>query len=173
MRNYWIAGIIATTAGLFLRTSAIEADAARVEDSVQATADRMIEGCFVYAAEKKLPPLSVAVVDESGTLVSFRRQDGAAPLTADAALLKARTALRARLSTAALGNLLLQDPAVRDASIMLQLTAVPGGVPILRTDKSVRGAIGVSGGEPAQDANCAQRAAIAGRANCCYEDRSQ
>ncbi len=37
----------------------------------------MIARCEAYATEKKLTPLSIAVVDESGTLIEFLRQPGA------------------------------------------------------------------------------------------------
>lgn len=127
--------------------------------ALQDEADGMIEACFRYAAEQKWTPLSVAVVDEGGALVEFKRQKGASALTADAAVLKARSAVRARDSTAALST---QDAATRDLLVLEQVTALPGGVPIMRGHRLV-GAAGVSGAKPEQDAACAQRAVAAAR----------
>jgi len=139
---------------------AIGADVPAPALSLEAMAELAIDECRNFAEEKKLPPLSVAVVDESGTLVRFERQTGASPLTAEAATLKAQSAVQARSSTADLASQ-AQDPTVRDALMLLHLTTLPGGVPIMRSDSSLRGAIGVSGAESGDDAECAQRALAA------------
>ena len=47
------------------------------------------------------------MVDETGTLIALLRQDAAVPLRADAALLKAQTAVRVHAPTAALSELYL------------------------------------------------------------------
>jgi len=73
------------------------------------------------------------------------------PASVDAALLKARTAIRTSAATAALAPA-LSDPATRDVFLVLQLTGIPGGVPF------AQGAVGVSGAQPEQDAGCAQQA---------------
>lgn len=122
------------------------------------TADRMIAGCLQHAAAAKLPPLSIVVIDAGGALIAFKRQDGAMPASADAALLKARTAVRTNAPTAALTALVAQDPPTRDAFLVLELTGMPGGVPFARGDVPIAGAVGVSGAQPDQDANCAQQA---------------
>nr|WP_298728974.1 heme-binding protein [uncultured Steroidobacter sp.] len=134
----WIAGSVAADEG--------------AKDSVSKAADRMIASCLEHATANKLPPLSIVIVDATGAIIAAKRQDGAPPASADAALLKARTATRAKAPTAALTSLVAQDQATRDVFLVLGLTGIPGGIPF------ALGAVGVSGAEPGQDASCAQRA---------------
>ena len=125
--------------------------------SLQAV-DRMIAGCLQQAATERLPPLSIVVVDASGAIVAAKRQEGAPPASLDAALLKARTAIRTSAPTAALAPLVAQDRPTRDAFLVLGMTAIPGGIPLAGSDSRIVGAVGVSGAQPNQDASCAQRA---------------
>ena len=131
-------------------------------DKTLRDSERMIARCLDYAASNKLPAMSIGVIDASGTLVAFKRQDGASSATADAALLKARTALRLNAPTAVLGPAVAEDASTRDAFIVMQMTTIPGGVPIAdpSADREGRavGAVGVSGGAPEQDAACAEQA---------------
>jgi glc operon protein GlcG len=128
-------------------------------------AERMISSCFAYAATNKLPPLSVVVVDASGALIASKRQDGAMPVSSDAALLKARTSVRTYAPTAVLAPIVQGDVGTRDAFITMQLTAIPGGVPFSRGADAVAGAVGVSGAQPDQDAACAMSAVGAVKAS--------
>ncbi|HEY0913452.1 MAG TPA: heme-binding protein [Solimonas sp.] len=128
-------------------------------DSALRDAERMIARCLDYVASQKLTPFSVGVIDASGTLVAFKRQDGASPATAEAALLKARTALRLNAPTAVLGGVAAADAPTRDAFLIMQMTTLPGGVPLADDKGRVSGAVGVSGGSAEQDAECARRAA--------------
>lgn len=118
--------------------------------------ERMIARCLEHAARQHYPPLSVAVIDAAGSLVAFRRQDGASPATADAALLKARTAARLQAPTSVLGEAVAADASTRDAFMIMQLTTLPGGAPVSDPGGQVRGAIGVSGSLNEQDAECAR-----------------
>lgn len=127
-------------------------------DSMLATAERMISSCFAYAAANKLPPLSVVIVDASGSIIASKRQDGAMPVASDAALLKARTSVRTRAPTAVLSPIVQGDAGTRDAFITMQLTSIPGGAPFSRGAEVVAGAVGVSGAQPDQDAACAMSA---------------
>lgn len=120
--------------------------------SAQATAERMVAGCAEFARKNGYPPLSIGVVDATGALLAFTRQDGASPATADVALLKARTALKANAPTAALAQVAAADGPTRDTLLALQLTTLPGGAPF------AGGALGVSGGDADQDVACLQRA---------------
>lgn len=121
-------------------------------------ADAAIERCLAYAAAQKLPPLSVGVIDASGTLLAFTRQAGASPATADVALMKARTALRLNAPTSVLGPAAASDAAARDTFLLMQMVTLPGGEPL----PDGAGAIGVSGAPAEQDAECARRAATPG-----------
>lgn len=125
--------------------------------------EHMIAGCLEHAASEKYPPMSIGVIDASGALVAFKRQDGASPATAEAALLKARTSARVHAPTAALASVAAGDATYRDAFIVLQFTTLTGGIPIADPDGRVIGAIGVSGGLAEQDARCAEKALEAGQ----------
>lgn len=132
---------------------AAPAQATSLQDS-----ERMLAACLDYATGQKYPPMSIGVIDASGTLVAFKRQDGASQATAEAALLKARTSMRLQAPTAVLGPLAASDARYRDSFIMMQMTTLAGGVPIADTGGRVVGAIGVSGGLAEQDVQCAEKA---------------
>jgi uncharacterized protein GlcG (DUF336 family) len=119
----------------------------------QALAESMVQQCTVRSHANAWPPFTLAVVDAAGALVLLRRQDGASPVTADVALLKARTALRFGAPTQALVSM-SQDSATRDLLLLLQLTDDPGGMPV-KSGGRIIGAIGVSGGVAEQDVGCA------------------
>jgi quinohemoprotein ethanol dehydrogenase len=121
-------------------------------------AQRMIASCESFAARNKLTPLSIAVVDESGTLVAFTRQKGASPVTAEVAVMKAKSAARVGAPTAVLAEVAATDQAARDTYSLLQLVAMPGAWPFADGDGTVRGAIGVSGALAKDDSACAQHA---------------
>jgi uncharacterized protein GlcG (DUF336 family) len=125
----------------------------------QALADSMAQQCFASSRARAWPPFTIAVVDAGGALVLLRRQDGASSVTADAALLKARTAMRFGAPTEALVAM-SQDSPSRDLMLMLQLTDDPGGMP-LKSGGRIIGAVGVSGGAAEQDVGCATLAAAA------------
>jgi glc operon protein GlcG len=116
----------------------------------------MAQRCFGHSRANAWPPFTIAVVDAGGVLVSLRRQDGASPVTAEAALLKARTASRSGAPTQGLAAM-SQDAPTRDLMLLLQLTDDPGGVPVKSAGRVI-GAIGVSGGTADQDMGCANLA---------------
>ena len=103
----------------------------------------MISSCETYAAQNKLTPLSIAVVDESGTLVAFTRQKGASPVTAEVALAKAKSAARVGAPTAVLADAAAENQAARDTYSLMQLVAMPGGWPLADGDGTIRGGVGV------------------------------
>jgi len=123
----------------------------------------MIASCESFAAHNKLTPLSIAVVDESGTLVAFTRQKGASPVTAEVAVMKAKSAARVGAPTAVLAEVAATDQAARDTYSLLQLVAMPGAWPFADGDGAVRGAIGVSGALAKDDSACAQHAVEANK----------
>jgi uncharacterized protein GlcG (DUF336 family) len=102
-------------------------------------------------AKKNNWSMSVAIVDASGGLVLFHKGDGSRPSNVDFALAKARTAARFQRATKSL------DSAVTAGRLQwLAVDALPieGGVPII-VDGQIIGAVGVSGGTAAQDAQVA------------------
>lgn len=118
-------------------------------------ADSMVQSCWTFAQQNGLPPLSIAVVDTAGSLVMFKRQPGASALSGEVAVLKASSSARTGFPTAALAT---QDTAARDLFVLLKVTNIAGGVPV-KNDSMLIGAIGVSGGLPTSDADCALHAA--------------
>lgn len=145
-------------AGMLVALPGLASAAPKNADALQ-VGEAMVARCFEYAASQKLPPLSVSVVDSSGTLLTFKRQADASPATAEAALLKARTAVRLNAPTAVLGPAVANDASTRDTFIILQLTTIPGGAPFADRSGLLAGAVGVSGASADQDAECAKRAA--------------
>jgi glc operon protein GlcG len=102
-------------------------------------------------AKKNNWSMSFAIVDASGGLVLFHKGDGSRPSNVDFAMAKARTAARYQRTTKSL------DSAVTAGRIQfLASDALPieGGVPII-VDGQIIGAVGVSGGTAAQDAQVA------------------
>jgi uncharacterized protein GlcG (DUF336 family) len=102
--------------------------------------------------------VSIAIVDDGGHLLWLQRLDGAAPISAEIAPAKARTAALGRRESRVYEEMInqgrtsfLSAPALRG---MLE-----GGVPVLVEGHCV-GAVGVSGVKSAEDAQIA-RAGIA------------
>jgi glc operon protein GlcG len=101
--------------------------------------------------------VTIAIVDEGGHLLWLRRLDGAAPISAEIATSKGRTAALGRRESKVYEDVIRQG---RTAFLSAPLTAMlEGGVPIV-VDGDVIGAIGVSGVKSDQDAAVA-RAGIA------------
>jgi len=105
------------------------------------------------AAKKTGGALSVAVVDQTGQLVSFARSDGALPASAELARVKAETSVLFTMPTKDLGA------ASALATALSRPTAfIGGGVPLLEGGKVV-GGLGIAGGMPDQDHEIALAAA--------------
>jgi uncharacterized protein GlcG (DUF336 family) len=102
--------------------------------------------------------ISAAVVDEGGFLVALGRMDGGMPLSAQIAEAKASGAALTLREGEQLGEMFRERPGF--FAVVTQLTrvpAVPGpGSRLARKDGRVQGAIGVSGGKPEQDVECAE-----------------
>jgi uncharacterized protein GlcG (DUF336 family) len=129
----------------------------------QPLAQRFISSCEAYAAQHQLTPLSIAVVDESGALVAFTRQKGASPVTAEVAVMKAKSAAKVGAPTAVLAQVAAEDQAARDTYSLLQLVAMPGAWPFSDGEGTLRGAVGVSGALAKDDSACAQHAVESNR----------
>lgn len=154
--GYAAVGVALTTTGAVMTTTSA-ARAAEPEPALtQGLADSMAHRCLSESKAKGWPPFSIAVVDTGGALILLRRQDAAAPVTAEVAALKAKSAVRTGAPTQTLATM-GQDPPTRDLFLLLQLTDDPGGVP-LKINGRVVGAIGVSGGTAEQDIGCATAA---------------
>jgi glc operon protein GlcG len=95
----------------------------------------------------------ITVVDDGGNLVYVGRMDGAQIGSIEVSQAKAHTALAFRRPTKAFQDLVDQNQP--HIATLPHVTAVQGGLPIL-LDGKVIGAIGLSGGNSAQDEQCAQ-----------------
>lgn len=105
-----------------------------------------------------LPPLTVAVLDGSGCLVSFKREDGSSLLRPEIAQAKAWGALGMGMGSRALAQRASAQPAFVSAVNALaggRLIPVPGGVLIRSEAKSIIGAVGITGATSDQDEACA------------------
>ena len=105
-----------------------------------------------------LPPLTVAVLDGSGCLVSFKREDGSSLLRPEIAQAKAWGALGMGMGSRALAQRATAQPAFISAVNALaggRLIPVPGGVLIRSAVKSILGAVGITGATSEQDEACA------------------
>jgi glc operon protein GlcG len=109
-------------------------------------------------AEKNHWNMAVAIVDTSGNLVYYEKMDNTQLGSANVAIDKARSAALYKRPTKAFQDALaaggdgLRVLKLRDAM------PVEGGIPLVMDGKIV-GAIGVSGGASAQDAQCAKAGA--------------
>jgi glc operon protein GlcG len=108
--------------------------------------------------------VTVAVVDEGGLLIALARMDGAPPLTPQIAEAKAVGAAMLHRDGASLGELAKDRPGFFSvADRLVRVPIVPGlGSVLIRRDGKVLGAVGVSGGRPEQDLECAEAGVSAG-----------
>jgi glc operon protein GlcG len=102
--------------------------------------------------------VTVAVVDEGGFLVTVARMDGASPLTPQIAEAKAVGAAMLHRDGASLAELAKDRPGFFSvADRLVRVPIVPGlGSVLVKRDGKVLGAVGVSGGRPEQDLECAE-----------------
>ena len=102
--------------------------------------------------------VTVAVVDEGGLLVALARMDGAPPLSPQIAEAKAVGAAMLYRDGAGLADMARDRPGFFSvADRLTRVPIVPGlGSVLIRREGRVLGAVGVSGGKPEQDLECAE-----------------
>jgi uncharacterized protein GlcG (DUF336 family) len=102
--------------------------------------------------------VTVVVVDEGGLLQFLGRMDGAPPLSSQIAEAKAVGAALWLRDGANLAQVAQERPAFFQAvASMVRVPIIPGlGSALIRRQGAVLGAVGVSGGKPEQDLDCAQ-----------------
>jgi uncharacterized protein GlcG (DUF336 family) len=124
-------------------------------------ANAIVEGAFAKAAELKLRPLGVSVLDAGGHLVAFQRQDGASLLRPQMSAGKAFGALAIGMGSRRLEAFAKERPhlvaGISDVSGR-GILPVAGGVLIRDSDGEIIGAVGISGDSSDND----EAAAIAG-----------
>jgi uncharacterized protein GlcG (DUF336 family) len=102
--------------------------------------------------------VTVAIVDEGGHLIALSRMDGAIPLSPQLAEAKAVGAAMFGRDGEALAKMAQDRPGFFSAADRLvRVPLIPGlGSALIAEDGKVIGAVGVSGGRPDQDLECAQ-----------------
>jgi len=102
--------------------------------------------------------VTVAIVDEGGLLIALGRMDGAIPLSPQIAEAKAVGAAMLNRDGAGLAELAKDRPGFFSvADRLVRIPIVPGlGSALIKHDGKSVGAVGVSGGRPEQDLECAE-----------------
>lgn len=122
-----------------------------------AEAQKAIAGAHARAVALEIR-VTVAVVDEGGLLIALGRMDGAPPLSPQIAEAKAVGAAMLYRDGASLADLAKDRPSFFSvADRLTRVPIVPGlGSVLVRRAGRVLGAVGVSGGRPEQDLECAE-----------------
>ena len=124
-------------------------------------ASAILIGALARARETGCAPLAVAVLDDGGHLKAFAREDGAGILRFQIAFGKAWGALGMGVGTRALARRLADNPQQHPFFTALnamsdgRVVPVPGGVLIRNAERTVIGAVGISGDVSDKDEACA------------------
>lgn len=124
-------------------------------------ASNIVAGAMAKGSELGLKPLSVAVLDAGGHLISFARADGASNMRAQIAIGKAAGALALGVSSRIVGTMAVERPTfVASLASMAPQGMVPaaGGVIVVDEAGLPIGAVGVTGDSSDND----ELAALAG-----------
>ena len=120
-----------------------------------ADAEFLLNQAQQYATEHAFN-VSISIVDETGNLLTMKRMDGAAPLTANISLEKAKCSAISRRPSKLYEDM-LKNGRFGFLSISTFNGMLEGGEPIVYQDQLV-GAVGVSGVQSFEDAEIAQHA---------------
>jgi len=112
----------------------------------------------VAEAAKNHWTVAVAIVGPGGALIFYEKMDNTQIGSAEVAIDKARTAAMFKRPTKAFQDALAAGGEGLRVLGLKGVTPVEGGIPLVMDGKIV-GAIGVSGGTSAQDAQCAKAGA--------------
>jgi uncharacterized protein GlcG (DUF336 family) len=122
-----------------------------------AKAQTVVSAALAHARETSLPPMVVAVLDARGVLKAFAAEDGSALRRADIAIGKAHGALAMGVGSRTLGKRAEERPhfiAAVTHAIGGSLIPVAGGVLVRGGDRSIIGAVGMSGDTSDNDEAC-------------------
>src|SRR2546423_10285142 len=126
------------------------------KDITPFAARKVIEACLTQAAREHFP-ITVAVVDSAGYIVSYQATDGPMAHTGVTAQLKAKTAAVFRRSTAELYERVNKQ--VNRAPEWMGYFPIPGGFPIVAQGEVVGGmGAGAAGLSAGKDEDCVQSA---------------
>lgn len=127
-----------------------------IERLSHADAQIIIEGVHAKAQDLGVA-MCIAVVDESGFLIAFKRMDGGKPLSTTLAQDKAHTAAISHRTTAFYNERNIPGELLFGIHMAAQgrFSTVGGGIPV-EINGVIVGAVGLSGGAPEQDIACAE-----------------
>jgi uncharacterized protein GlcG (DUF336 family) len=119
-----------------------------------AGAEKIIDYALKVAREKKLRPMTLAVLDAGGDLIAFKREDGTGIHRFDIVMGKAFGALVMNRPSRGIARIGEVAPLfIQSLSVATQgrLVPTPGGVLIKNGDGEIIGAVGSSGDEVDDD----------------------
>ena len=119
-----------------------------------ATAEKIIDYALTAARQKKLRPMTIAVLDSGGDLIAFKREDGTGIRRFDVVMGKAFGSLVMNRPSRAIGKIADNAPNfIQSLTVATQgrMIPTPGGVLIKNQDGEIIGAVGSSGDEADDD----------------------
>jgi uncharacterized protein GlcG (DUF336 family) len=119
---------------------------------------RIVSIALAAGRAEKMLPLTVVVLDVSGKIIASYSEDGSGLMRFDIARGKAWGALGMGMSSRVIGDRLATRPSFQAALATVadgKFVPVPGGVLVLQVDRTVIGAVGVSGDTSEKDEYCA------------------
>jgi uncharacterized protein GlcG (DUF336 family) len=122
-----------------------------------AQASGIVDAALEKAREINCKPMTVAVLDAGGHLLSFKREDGSSIMRPQISQAKAWGTLGMGIGGRALAARAESHPAFFAALTDIsggRIAPVPGGILIRDADQNVLGAVGLSGDLPDQDEAC-------------------
>jgi uncharacterized protein GlcG (DUF336 family) len=128
-----------------------------------AKAQTIIAAALAHAREKSFAPMAVAVLDDRGVLKAYGAEEGTSLGRYGIAFGKAHGALAMGIGSRTIGKRAEERPhfiAAATHAVGGSLVPVPGGVLVRGSDKSIIGAVGVTGDTSDND----EAAALAGLA---------
>jgi len=123
-----------------------------------AAASTIIDTVLRVAREKKLRPMTIAVLDAGGDLIAFKREDGTGIRRYDIVIGKAYGALVMNRSSRDIGKIADRAPTFIQslmAATQGKVIPTPGGVLIKDQSGRIIGAVGSSGDDADADEACA------------------
>ena len=127
-----------------------------------AMAKVMADACEADQKKSGSSPINIAIVDDGGDLVLFRRQNDAFLLSIDIAIKKANSSAGIPFPTRTIEELVYgkdgKPGIIPGLAFSKDLVAFAGGLPIRTKSGVLLGAIGVSGATADEDEQCAAAA---------------
>ena len=121
-------------------------------------AETIVDEAFKKGAEIGCNPLSVAILDDGGNLVCFKKQDRSSVMRFEIALGKAWASIGMGLSSRLLEQRVIDRPHFGNALMAAsggRVIPVAGGLVVKSADGEAMGSVGVTGDTSDNDETCA------------------